>query len=46
MDEQTKNQLKYLAELRKNLDSDQTNISQKKKELEWVNTANWSQEDW
>lgn len=46
MDEATKNQLRHLAELIRNPLSDQNNVTRKKKELEWVNTANWTQGDW
>lgn len=46
MNQETKNKFTHLASLKRNPLSNQGNIQRKMKELEWVNTANWQQEDW
>jgi len=46
MTPQIKNKFLHLATLVKNPLADLANIQRLKKELELVDTSNWSQEDW
>jgi len=46
MSQEIKQKIEYLIKLINNPLADQNNIIRLQKELEWVNTANWTQQDW
>lgn len=46
MSQEIKNKFIHLASLVRNPYADSNNLNRLKKELEWVNTINWTQADW
>ncbi len=46
MNKETENKLRYLAELRRNPMSNKYTIQRLGKELEYINVADFTQEDW